>query len=263
MNYYPHHISDFNNATRHLTRIERSIYRDLIEHYYDSEAPIENDIAKISRKIIAVTPEEKSAIETILEEYFSLIDGFWFHARCDEELAKYRDKSEKAVRAGKASAAKRTFSPNPTVDEQTLNGRSTDDELTNNQEPITNNQKKTTQRKSSHPEKPDGVSQEVWIDFIQIRKTKRSPLTQTALNGIANQASKAGLTLQEALEICCARGWQGFNAEWVANQKGSAKKDAEPQWAKEKRQRMDEFLGRSSSTTIEAEVIEIKQGALQ
>ena len=29
MNFYQHHIGDFNNATRHLTRLERSIYRDL------------------------------------------------------------------------------------------------------------------------------------------------------------------------------------------------------------------------------------------
>ena len=30
MNYYPHHIGDFDYATRHLTRVERSIYRVLI-----------------------------------------------------------------------------------------------------------------------------------------------------------------------------------------------------------------------------------------
>ncbi|MCY3212700.1 DUF1376 domain-containing protein, partial [Acinetobacter baumannii] len=27
MNYYQHHIGDFNNATRHLSLIERAIYR--------------------------------------------------------------------------------------------------------------------------------------------------------------------------------------------------------------------------------------------
>lgn len=27
MNHYPHHIGDFNNATRHLTLIEDAIYR--------------------------------------------------------------------------------------------------------------------------------------------------------------------------------------------------------------------------------------------
>jgi len=30
MNYFPLHIGDFNSATRHLSRLERSIYLDLI-----------------------------------------------------------------------------------------------------------------------------------------------------------------------------------------------------------------------------------------
>lgn len=31
MNYYQHHISDFNNATRHLSLIKLAMYRDLIK----------------------------------------------------------------------------------------------------------------------------------------------------------------------------------------------------------------------------------------
>ena len=59
MHHYPHHISDFNNSTRHLTRIERSIYRDLIELYYDTENPLPNDVELLCRKIIARTEEER------------------------------------------------------------------------------------------------------------------------------------------------------------------------------------------------------------
>ena len=39
MNYYQHHIGDFNNATRHLSLVERAIYRDLLDMYYDTEQP--------------------------------------------------------------------------------------------------------------------------------------------------------------------------------------------------------------------------------
>lgn len=62
---------------------------------------------------------------------------------------------------------------------------------------------------------PDGVSETVWSDFLSIRKAKRAPLTQTALEAIQREADKAGLSLQQALQVCCARGWQGFKAEWV------------------------------------------------
>lgn len=75
----------------------------------------------------------------------------------------------------------------------------------------------TTKDKSSQPEKPADVSDSVWADFLQIRKAKRAPLTKTALAGIAAEADKAGITLQNALEQCCARGWQGFKASWATD----------------------------------------------
>ena len=55
MNYYQHHIGDFNNATRHLTRVERSLYRDLIELYYDTEKYLTDDVDWLERKMMART----------------------------------------------------------------------------------------------------------------------------------------------------------------------------------------------------------------
>ena len=75
MNYYPHHIGDFNNATRHLTRVERALYRDLIELYYDSEQPLTGDVNRLCRKVIAVTDDEKQALDYVLSEFFELING--------------------------------------------------------------------------------------------------------------------------------------------------------------------------------------------
>lgn len=70
--------------------------------------------------------------------------------------------------------------------------------------------------------RPDTVSEAVWQDFLAIRKAKRAPLTDTAIEGIAREAERAGLTLAEALAICCQRGWQGFNAGWVDKPKDRA-----------------------------------------
>lgn len=63
--------------------------------------------------------------------------------------------------------------------------------------------------------KPVDVDEQVWSDFLTIRKAKGAPLTATALAGIEREVNKAGMTLQAALETCCARGWQGFKAEWI------------------------------------------------
>lgn len=67
--------------------------------------------------------------------------------------------------------------------------------------------------------RPEGVPATVWNDFITLRKARGAPLTETALKLITKDAEKAGYTLAAALEICCARGWQAFRADWVAPQK--------------------------------------------
>lgn len=59
-----------------------------------------------------------------------------------------------------------------------------------------------------------GVDEQVANDYLATRKTK---LTQTALSGIAKQATIAGLSLAKAIEFACEMGWQSFKAEWYQN----------------------------------------------
>jgi hypothetical protein len=80
-----------------------------------------------------------------------------------------------------------------------------------NQEPITKNQKPNITT-------PDGVSDAVFNDYLEVRKAKKAKWSATALKGLTTEAEKAGLSLQEAMELCCARGWVGFKAEWVKDQ---------------------------------------------
>ena len=68
---------------------------------------------------------------------------------------------------------------------------------------------------------PQGVSSSVWSDFLHHRKTKKAAVTQTAIDGIAREAVKAGITLNDSLAMCCERGWVGFKAEWLAEKQGS------------------------------------------
>jgi hypothetical protein len=75
---------------------------------------------------------------------------------------------------------------------------------------------KNNTRSASACIRPENVPEQVWDDFMAIRKAKKSPLTASGLRGIEREASKAQLSLGDALAMCCARGWQGFNAEWVA-----------------------------------------------
>lgn len=62
---------------------------------------------------------------------------------------------------------------------------------------------------------PIDVSETTWADFQKLRKEKKAPITETAMNGIRREAEKAGWTLEQALVEVCQRNWQGFKAEWV------------------------------------------------
>jgi uncharacterized protein YdaU (DUF1376 family) len=103
MNYYPHHIGDYLKDTAHLTMVEDGAYRRLIDLYYLHEQPLPAERTKVYRLARAISAAEKEAVDTILDEYFSLAEDGWRHKRCDEELAKSQEKSQKA----RTSAAKR------------------------------------------------------------------------------------------------------------------------------------------------------------
>lgn len=63
---------------------------------------------------------------------------------------------------------------------------------------------------------PEGVDEQVWEDFVKLRKAKKAPVTETVINGIEKEADKLGMSLGDALAMCCKRGWQGFEASWVS-----------------------------------------------
>lgn len=66
-----------------------------------------------------------------------------------------------------------------------------------------------------------GVSPEVADDWMQVRKAKRASNTKTAFRRIKNEIDKSGLSANECITIAVARSWQGFQADWVANQQRS------------------------------------------
>lgn len=158
MHYYMYHLSDFNNATRHLSRLERSIYRDLLDMYYEKESAIDGtDMPTLERRLIVRSTEEQAALVSVLNEFFENQGGFYFNNRCESEIKKYQDKLETAIKAGKASAEarrkkarkKQRLEPDNTNNIAELNGRSTDVKQTlndgaTNQEPITVNQEPLT-----------------------------------------------------------------------------------------------------------------------
>ncbi len=62
-----------------------------------------------------------------------------------------------------------------------------------------------------------GITGQVAADFLQVRKAKRQPLTETAMRLIAADAEKCGMTALQAVEYAIGNGWASFRAEWLQN----------------------------------------------
>lgn len=101
MNYYRHHLGDYDAATAHLSVIEDGAYSRLIRLYYRTEKPLPADIPQVCRLVRAQSKAEREAVDAMLREFFDLRQDGWHQKRCDEELVAYQAKAEKNRENGK------------------------------------------------------------------------------------------------------------------------------------------------------------------
>jgi hypothetical protein len=76
--------------------------------------------------------------------------------------------------------------------------------------------KRKGNKESAVVTRPDCVDEQMWNDWLVIRKKKNAPLTQTAWSLMENEAAKAGWPIGKAIEECCLRTWASFKADWVS-----------------------------------------------
>ena len=197
MHYFSFHISDYMSHTGHLSLIEDLAYRRCIDIYYLHEKPLTEDVNMVARLIRM--PDNVAEVKIILEEYFTLELGKgWTLNRADEEIQKYKNRILASSKGGKSTALARSKStPSGLVP-------------TNNHKPITNNHKPIKETLK----RPRNVSKKTWEDFLLHRKNLKKPLTETALKGIKNEVKKTTISLEDALIMVQARGWQSFKSDW-------------------------------------------------
>jgi uncharacterized protein YdaU (DUF1376 family) len=233
MHYYQFNIGDYKAATAHLSNEEDLAYRRLLDMYYDSETKIPLDTQWVARRI-RVSCE---VVQIVLQDMFEQQEDGWFHARCEDVIVAYHAMAEKNRANGRLGGRKKNPVGIPVAsDTQPIVKATINHKLeTINHKPIKN---------TVAP--PNGVTDSVWQDWLSLRKTKKAAVTQTAIDGIAREASKAGVSLQTALETCCARGWTGFKADWLkdkSEQKSFAEKDYDF-----KRKQWEAMTGRTSES---------------
>jgi uncharacterized protein YdaU (DUF1376 family) len=203
MHYYKRNLGDYAKKAGRLTMLQHGSYTLLIDSCYDRE--IFPTLEQALEWTWASTEAEVEAVKFVLSRFFTLDkDGCYVQDRILQELLEYHAKADTNKRIAIERETKRR--------EKSTNREQSVNEPPPNQEPRTKNHKPVTNINTT----PEGVSQSVWQDFVSHRKANKASITQTAISRIANEAEKAGWTLEQALTECVARGWRGFKADWVA-----------------------------------------------
>lgn len=110
-----------------------------------------------------------------------------------------------------------------------------EDELFDDLAPIPTETKvegKPKQKRATKPkeptdklQKPEGVADTVWADWLKHKKRKSGKATQYVVNALKREADKVPMTLEQAMVYQLEQGWTGFKAEWVNN-----KQNSRPAW---------------------------------
>lgn len=231
MHYYKFNIKDWSRDTAHLSVEEEGVYRRLLDHYYESEMPIPVETQPVIRRLRLGGHEAELSV--ILGEFFTLESDGYRHKRCDDEIAKYHAKAESNRVNGKKGGRPEKPKVNPDGFQMEPTNNLNHKPLTTNQEPVFKNTC-DQQAESQSPEAPKqprrnwvkelaklGVDEKHAKDWMTARKQKKSPMTDTALEGVIREAAKAGITLDDAVKIAAENSWVGFKASWMDKAKTS------------------------------------------
>ena len=226
MHYYQHNIKTFNSATQHLTHVERSLYRCLIEMYYDTEQPLPADnFERLARRVMASTDEEKEALTFVLGEFFERTGNVYTHDFCDEVIETYHAFKANKSRAGKASAeARRKKSEERktkrrmasegerTGVQQVLDSVATESQQTpTNHKPITNNHYKSENKFS---DEDIALAQRMFESIKLVVPKSKKPSFEKWADTIRLMREKDNLTLGEIEEVF---EWANNDSFWQTN----------------------------------------------
>jgi len=204
MHYYKRNLGDYAKKAGRLTMLQHGAYTLLIDSCYDREVFPTLELA--IEWTWASTEAEIDAVKFVLSRFFTITkDGEYVQDRILQELLEYHAKADKNKEIAIEREAKRK--------ENSTKRTRTVDEPSPNHKPITTNHKPVT--KYTPP-----IPTELFTEYQAIRKSKRAaPLTERMFNAICKQAALAGITPDKAITICCERGWTGFEASWLKQDK--------------------------------------------
>lgn len=210
--WMPLYIGDYLADTARLTTEQHGAYLLLLMDYWRSGRLPDND--QVLSQITKLSPDAWSNAKAMLVQFFSIKDGFWIHSRVEKELnLAMENKAKMHDRASKAAQARWDKQQNDaTSNAQAMLMQCPSPSPSPSPTSLTTTIKTIT---------PEGVSDSIFKDYMEVRKAKKAKWTQTALKGLVRESEKANISLQEAMQLCCERGWVGFKADWLKDKEVS------------------------------------------
>ena len=205
MHYYQFNIADYRKDTVHLTRIEHSIYRDLIDWYYLEETPIPTETQVVMRRLRLGCETEATALKNVLHDFFSPESDGFHHKRIDFDIAEFRAQCEKNRSNGRKGGR-----PNGKKTQWVTSGlpvvSQTDATANPNHKPLTTNHIDTPiPPKGDKPSKKESqaISLKAWLEEIKPEK----PIPET--DPVFAYSEQVGIPA-EYLRLC----WREFRERY-------------------------------------------------
>jgi len=220
--WMPLWIGSYLADTTHLSRDQHGGYLLLLMAYWRNKGPL-IDRGDALANIVKATPGEwRRKLRPVLEQFFNVDGEVWTHGRAERELEAAGMRKAAAVNKAQAAAEarwekhrKECSEHAPSSAQALLKDCPTPSPISS----LPSSEKRAPRKRSAAPavDKPEGVSEEAWRDWLDLRRRKRASVTPLVLEFAQQEAAKASLTLDQFLRAWVYRGSQGLQAEWLTS----------------------------------------------
>lgn len=97
--WYPRYAGDYARKTAHLSLMEHGAFTLLLDFYYSTGKPIPSNDNQVMRICSAFDDAEKTAVISVLTQFFIKGENGWSNNRADGEIEKRSEISEKRKKA--------------------------------------------------------------------------------------------------------------------------------------------------------------------
>jgi uncharacterized protein YdaU (DUF1376 family) len=222
--WMPLYVADYLSSTTRLTTEQHGAYLLLIIDYWKSGRLPDDDsiLANVTRLSMDAWAKHRG----VLQGFFEVSNGEWIHSRIEKEIEKSGDlklaQIKKSilgnyVKYGKIDQRVETDSVLKEwwAIESLRHSPKDSPKAPPSPSPSPTHLSKDKKNTATKVACPSDVGEQVWDDWLALRKAKKAPVTETALKSARKEAEKAGISLNAFLTIWCARGSQGLEASWL------------------------------------------------